>query len=75
MCSCHVLVCFTQVRPYLLKFFIVLKMLTDSVILFSFHFAGIEATLAHVQIAFPFTSALTSHSASRLSLIITFINS
>ena len=33
----------------------------NSVLLFSFHFAGIEATSAHVlvvQIAFPFTSVL-----------------
>ena len=42
----------------------------DSVLLFSFHFVGIKVTTAHVQIAFPFTPVLSSHSTSRLSYLL-----
>jgi len=54
----------------------VLKCYIDSVRLFSFHFAGIEATAAHVlvvQTAFSFTSVLSSYSISRLSYLFLFL--
>ena len=62
MRSCHVLVCFTLVRLCL-----------DSVVLFSFHFAGIEETsvqMSVMQTASPFVLILSY--ISRLSYLILF---